>query len=121
LDSAPAKSTVEEWFAKLKRGEMCIEGDARSGRPKKAVSDENFQKVHIIILNDRMKFIEIAETLKISKKSVEHIVHEKLCTKWLPRLLKIDQNQQRFEIRSNVKRYSTVIKTYFSVNILQWM
>jgi hypothetical protein len=29
LDPAPAKSTVEEWFAKLKRGEMCIEGDAR--------------------------------------------------------------------------------------------
>jgi hypothetical protein len=34
LDSAPAKSTVEKWFAKLKLGEMCIEGDARSGRPK---------------------------------------------------------------------------------------
>jgi hypothetical protein len=38
LDSAPAKSTVEKWFAKLKRGEMCIEGDARSGRLKEAVS-----------------------------------------------------------------------------------
>jgi hypothetical protein len=23
LDSAPGKSTVEKWFAKLKRGEMC--------------------------------------------------------------------------------------------------
>jgi hypothetical protein len=43
LDSAPAKSTVEKCFAKLKRVEMCIEGDARSGRPKEAVSDENIK------------------------------------------------------------------------------
>jgi hypothetical protein len=34
LDSAPAKSTVEKWFAKLKLDEMCIEGDARSGHPQ---------------------------------------------------------------------------------------
>jgi hypothetical protein len=62
-DSAPAKSTVEKWFAKLKRDKMCIEGDAR-------------KKVHKIILNDRkLKLIEIAGTLKISKKYVEHIVH----------------------------------------------
>jgi hypothetical protein len=51
-------------------------------------------------LNDRkVKLIEIAETLKISKKCVEHIVHEylemqKLCAKRLPRVLTIDQNQQ---------------------------
>jgi hypothetical protein len=53
LDSVPVKSFVEKWFAKLKLGEMCIEGDSRSGRPKEAVSDENIKKVHKIILNDR--------------------------------------------------------------------
>jgi hypothetical protein len=41
LDSAPAKSTVAKWFAKLKLGEMCIEGDAHSGRLKEAITDEN--------------------------------------------------------------------------------
>jgi precorrin-6B methylase 1 len=87
LDSAPAISTVEKWFAKLKLGEMCIEGNTRSGRPKEAVSDENNKKVHTIIVNDRkMKLIEIAETLKISKKRGEHIVDEyldmqRLCAK----------------------------------------
>jgi transposase len=89
-DSAPGKSTVEKWFAKFKRGEMSIEDDARSGHPKDAVTDKNIKKVHKIILNDRkVKLIEIAGTLKISKKRVEHIVHEyldmqKLCAKWLP-------------------------------------
>jgi hypothetical protein len=44
LDSAPAKSTVAKWFAKLRLGEMCIEGDAHSGRLKEAISDENLKK-----------------------------------------------------------------------------
>jgi hypothetical protein len=67
MDSAPEKSTVEKWFAKLKRG------DPRNGRPKEAVSDKSIKKVHKIILNDRkVKLIEIAETLKIR---IEHIVH----------------------------------------------
>jgi hypothetical protein len=48
-----------------------------------------------------VKLIEIAETLKISKKRVEHI-HEKLdkqklCAKWLTRVLTIDQNLQRVD------------------------
>jgi hypothetical protein len=29
-------STLEKWFAKFKQGEMSIEDDARSGRPKEA-------------------------------------------------------------------------------------
>jgi hypothetical protein len=49
-----------------------------------------------------VKLIEIAETLKISKESAGHILHEhldmrKLCAKWLPRVLTIDQNQQRVD------------------------
>jgi hypothetical protein len=82
---------------------ISIEGDARSGRPKEAVSDENIKKVHKIILNGhKVNLIEIAETLKISKKRVRHIVHEyldmlKLFAKWLLRLLTIDQNPQRID------------------------
>jgi hypothetical protein len=91
LDSAPAKSIVEKWFAKIKRGEVSIEDDTC------------IKKVHKIILNDReVKLIEIAETLMISKERVGHIVHEyldmrKLCAKWVPRVLTIDQNQQRVD------------------------
>jgi hypothetical protein len=49
--AAPVKSTVEMWFAKCKRGEINIEDDPRSGRPKEAVTDENIKKVYKIILN----------------------------------------------------------------------
>ena len=102
-DFAPAKSTVEKWFAKFKRGEMSTEDDARSGRPKEAVTDENIKKVHKIIFDNRkVKLIEIAETLKISKERVGHIVDEylnmrKLCSKWVPRELTTDQKQQRID------------------------
>jgi hypothetical protein len=62
---------------------------------KEAVTDENIKKVHKIILNDRkVKLIEIAETLKISKKRVAHIVHEYLD---MQKLCAIDQNQQRID------------------------
>jgi hypothetical protein len=49
-----------------------------------------------------MKMIVIAETLKIFKKRFENIVHKyldmrKLCSKWVPRVLTIDQNQQRVD------------------------
>jgi hypothetical protein len=65
-DSAPAKSTVEKWFANLNEA-------------KEAVTDENIKKIHKIILNNRkVNLIEIAETLKISKERVGHIVHEYL-------------------------------------------
>ncbi|GFX89241.1 putative DD34D transposase [Trichonephila clavipes] len=100
-DFAPGKSTVEKRFAKFKRGEMSTEDDARSGHPKEAVTDENIKKVHKIIFdNHKVKLIEIAETLKISKERVGHIVNEyldmrKLCSKWVP--LTIDPKQQRID------------------------
>jgi hypothetical protein len=74
-----------------------------SGRPKEAVTDKIFKKVHKIFLNDRkVKLIEIAGTLKILKERVGHIVHEyldmqKLCAKWVLVVLKIDQKQQRID------------------------
>jgi hypothetical protein len=42
-DSAPAKSTVDKWFAKFKRGEIrCTQWIPH----KEAISDENIKKIH---------------------------------------------------------------------------
>jgi hypothetical protein len=88
-----------------------------------AFSDENIKKIHKIILNYRkMKLIEKAETLKMSKKHVEHIVHEyldmqKLCAKWLPRVLTIDQNKQRVDDSEQFfRRYITMDVTWLLHN-----
>lgn len=102
-DSAPAEATIRKWFAKFRTGHMSTEDDERSGRPKEAVTDENIKKIHKMILDDRkLKLHEIAEALKISKERVGHIIHEyldmqKLCAKWVPRVLTINQKQQRID------------------------
>ena len=85
-DSAPRKSTIIDWYAEFKR----------SGRPKSAVAPENITKAHKIVLGDRkLKFSEIADTLKISEGSVFTILHEslgmrKLFSNWVPRLITLD-------------------------------
>ncbi|GFY27097.1 mariner transposase [Trichonephila clavipes] len=99
-DFAPGNSTVEKWFAKLKRDKMIPEDDVRSGRPKQAVTVENIKKVYKISFDNRtVQLIKIPESLKISKERVGHTVNEyldmrKLCSKWVPRELTIVQKQQ---------------------------
>ena len=89
------------------------------------------KKVHEMFLADhKLKFREIADTLKISEDSVfillhEHLSMRKICSKWVPRLLTVDQQQQQrvddsercFELyQLNKKdffmRYVTVDKTW---------
>ena len=59
------------------------------------------KKVHKMVLIDRkLKLREVADTLKISEGNVFTILHEylsmkKLFSKWVPRLLTVDQKQQR--------------------------
>ncbi|GFU34412.1 histone-lysine N-methyltransferase SETMAR [Trichonephila clavipes] len=131
-DFAPGKSTAEKWFAKFKRGKTSAEDDARSGHTKEAVTEENITKVHKIIFDNRkVKLIEIAENLKISKERVGHIVNEyldmrKLCSNWVPRELTIDQKQQRIDDSKQClelfnrnksdfsRRYVTIDKTWLN-------
>ncbi|KAF7280493.1 hypothetical protein GWI33_005832 [Rhynchophorus ferrugineus] len=76
-DTAPGKSTIKDWYAKFRRGEISTEDGERSGRPKVVVTGENIKKVHKMILNNRkLKLNEIADTLKISTGGVHHIIHE---------------------------------------------
>ena len=74
-DSAPSKQMVEKWFADFERGRTT---------------------------DRKLKLHEIADTLKIWEGSVFTILHEhfsirKLSLKWVPRLLTIDQKQQRVD------------------------
>ena len=52
-DDAPALSTVKKWEAKFKRGRESLEDDPRSGRPASATTQENIDRVHHMVLDDR--------------------------------------------------------------------
>ena len=90
-DSAPSKTTI------------CTDNEdaERSGRPNEVVTPETIKKVHQIVSENRkLKLRETADTLKISYGSVYAILHEylsmrKLLSKWVPRLLTVDQKLQR--------------------------
>ena len=102
-DSAPGKSTIIDWYVEFKCGRTNTNDSERSGRPKLAIVLENITKVNKIVLGDRkLKLHKIADTLKISEGSVFTILHKslgirKLFSKWVPRLLTLNQKQQRVE------------------------
>ena len=101
VDSAPSKTTICRWYAEFKRGRTDTEDAERSGRPNEVVTPETIKKDHQIVLENRkLKLREIADTLKISYGSVYAILHEhlsmkKLLSKWMPRLLTVDQKRLR--------------------------
>nr|XP_042912547.1 protein GVQW3-like [Parasteatoda tepidariorum] len=102
-DSCPSKATICRWFAEFKRGRTDTNDAERSGRPVEAVTPENVSEVTKIIMKDRkVKLREIAEMTQISYGSVFTILHEKLSmkkvfSKWVPRLLSMEQKQQRVD------------------------
>ena len=56
----------------------------------------------MVLADHKLKLREIADTLKISEGSVFTILHEhlsmrKLCSKWVPCLLTVDQKQHRVD------------------------
>nr|XP_026498817.1 histone-lysine N-methyltransferase SETMAR-like [Vanessa tameamea] len=59
--------------------------------------------MHKIVLNDpKVKLRESADIVKISKESIGFILHEyltmrRLCSNWVPRLLTVDQKQERVD------------------------
>ena len=94
---------VEKWFADFKRGRTNTDDAERSGHPNSAVVPENIKKVYKMVLpNRKLKLLEIADILKISEGSAFTILHEhlsmrKLFLKWVRRLLRVDQKQQRID------------------------
>ena len=97
-DSAP--STVKRRYADFKCSRTNTNDAEQSGSPNSAVVQENTKKFHKLVLVDRkLKLREIAEDLKISEASIFTILHKhlsirKLCSKWVPHLLTVNQKQQ---------------------------
>jgi len=62
------------------------------------------EKIHRIVMEDRrMKMRDIVEIIGISVGGVHNILHEKLemkklCARWMPRLLTIDQKRMRKDV-----------------------
>ena len=98
-DCTPLETTIKRQYADIKCSHTDTNNAECSGIPNSAVIPENTKKPQkLILVNRKVKLHEISEELKISEGSVftffhEHLSVRKLCSKWLPCLLTIDQKQ----------------------------
>ncbi|CAH1996830.1 unnamed protein product [Acanthoscelides obtectus] len=96
-NEAPHQLTITRWYEEFKRGRVSLSGDPRVGAPKTAVIQENVDAVRKLIIEDRhVTYREIEASLKISKTSIQKILHEelgvrKLVSRWIPHLLTEEQ------------------------------
>ena len=66
-ESAPSHGMVHNWFTEFCCGRISTSDAEHPGRPKEVTSQEMFNKIHAIVLNDRrLKVREISETINIS-------------------------------------------------------
>ncbi|XP_032678153.1 histone-lysine N-methyltransferase SETMAR-like, partial [Odontomachus brunneus] len=103
-ESVPSFTTIKYWVAEFKRGRKSCQDEHRSGRPNEVTTPEMVTKIHKMVLDDRrLKVRELAEMVGISKSTVHRILTEnldmeKLCARWVPRLLTIEQKQRREDV-----------------------
>ena len=63
-----------EWYKRFREGREDVEDDARSERPSTSITDENVEKIEVIVLaNHRITIREFAEEIGISYDSSETI------------------------------------------------
>ena len=98
LDSAPLKTTIKRWYADLNtvvQTQMTLNTQVTQIQQLSWKTPKNFT---LILAYCKLKLREIAEELNISEGSIFTILHEqlsmrKLCSKWVARLLTVNQKQ----------------------------
>ena len=113
-DASPSYSTVKRWCHEFKLGrESCMDAP-RAGRPCTVTNEETVNEIHDIVMADRRVTIrKIVEETKASYGTVQSILVDvlhmkKLSSRWVPRMLSIDQKRQRVvcaqELLARIKR-----------------
>lgn len=112
-EGSASKSNVSKWYNRFKSGEELVQSQERSGRPSTSVNDRNMVKINELVLqNRRITMQELQNEVGISHGSVAVILNElgfnKVCARWVPRLLTEEQCQTRVSIclqwRSRLQR-----------------
>ena len=97
-------------FLALKKGDLSIEDQPRSGRPSSSRNDENIAKICEKLNEDHHYTIdELSEVTGVSWSSVQRIVTQDLgkrcvAAKFVPRLLTKDQRNSRLTVCQDLKR-----------------
>ena len=106
-DACMGASSVRRWVKHFKDGNTSIKDEPRSGRPRTASTDRNKERVDALIREDRRITVnEIATKLAVGHSAVQEMIHslgyQKVCARWVPRLLTEDHKLQRRTITHNL-------------------
>lgn len=98
---APSYDTVARWMRDFRAGRSSLQDEDRPGRPVSVTTELAVDSVRAIVADDpHCTAREIAELLDISIGAAHTILTEKLglrkiCARWIPHLLSVEQRQQR--------------------------
>jgi len=107
-EDAMSRTQVFDWFRRFKEGRTSVERDPRSGRPSTSRNEEMIAKVRAIVRNNRRWTVrEIEDNCRICVGSCDAILTDDLHmkrarAKFVPRLLKDDQREQRQTITGDL-------------------
>ena len=106
-EQAMGRSQTFQWFSWFKAGRTSID-DERSGRPLSS-STPKIERVRQIIREDRRRTInEVSMLVGINHRTCHKILTEDLKTrrvasKFVPKLMSVDQKQQRLDVCLDLK------------------
>jgi len=108
-EQAMGRSETYEWFSRFKAGRTSTDDDERSGRPVSSLTPEMIDRVRHVIREDRRRTVdEVSMLVGISHGICHNILIEDLkmrrvASKFVPRLLSVDQKQQRLDVCLDLK------------------
>jgi len=108
-EQARGRSQTFQWFSRFKEGRTLTDDDERSGRPESSSTPEMIERGRQIIHEDRRRTIdEVSMLVGINHGTYNKILTEDLkmrcvASKFVPRLLSVDQKQQQLDVCLDLK------------------
>ena len=108
-EQAMGRFPTFHWFSRFKPGRTLIDDDESSGRPVSSSTPEMIERVRQIIREGRRTIDEVSMLVGISygtyhKMLTEDLKMRHVASKFMPRLLSVDQKQQRLDVCLDLKR-----------------
>ena len=112
-EQAIGRFQTYQWFSRFKAGRTSTDDDELSGRPVSSSTPDKIERVRQIMREDRRRTIyEVSMLVEINRGTCHKLLTEDLkmrrvASKFLPRLLSVDQKQQRLDICLDLKNALT--------------
>ena len=117
------RSQIFQWFSRFKAGRTSTDDEEHTGRPVSSSAPEMIERVRQIIREDRLHTIdEVSMLVGISHGTCLKILTEDLKmrrveSKFVPRHLKVDQQQQRLDVCLDLRENGPNASSFFRISL----